>query len=342
MKEFYDTCFDEEGFLKQRSKFKWLGEGDKNTSFFHNILKCNINRQRVDAVLDDEGRWIRGIGLIDKFVGHFREFLGMDNNSMQVIPNMDTLFEKKLDNNLATDMIRVITDKEIREAMFDIDDLKAPGTDGYSSKFYKAAWSIVGNDVCRAVREFFWSGKLLKEVNSTRIILVPKVDAPKEVTDYRPIACCSPRCAMKFDIQKAYDTVDWKFLEWALIGFGFHPFMINWIMTCVSSQKFTICINGFDHGFFEGKRGLRQGDPLSPYLFTIVMEVFSLILRRKICENRNFKYHWRCQSQKITHLSFADDLLIFCHGNASSVRVVKEALDEFKLVSGLSISIPKS
>ncbi|GJS99162.1 sugar transport protein 13 [Tanacetum coccineum] len=74
------------------------------------------------------------------------------------------------------------------------------------------------------------------------------------------------------DIQKAYDTVDWAFLNSVLMGFGFHERMIAWIMECVSSTSYSICINGNLHGYFQGKRGLRQGDPLSPYLFTLVME----------------------------------------------------------------------
>ncbi|GKE43318.1 putative reverse transcriptase domain, reverse transcriptase zinc-binding domain protein, partial [Tanacetum coccineum] len=74
-----------------------------------------------------------------------------------------------------------------------------------------------------------------------------------------------PRCAFKVDIQKAYDTVDWAFLKSILIGFGFHQKMVDWIMTCVTTTTYLVCINGDLHGWFKGKRGLRQGDPLSPY-----------------------------------------------------------------------------
>ncbi|XP_023758686.3 uncharacterized protein LOC111907122 [Lactuca sativa] len=120
-----------------------------------------------------------------------------------------------------------------------------------------------------------------------------------------------PKCTIKIDIQKAYDIVDWNFLNRILKGFGFHPIMTQWIMACVSSPWFMLNFNGEDHGYFEGKRGLRQGDPLSPYLFTIVMEVFNIIL-------------------------------VFSYGNGNSARIIRDALDELKKVSGLKVSMEKS
>ena len=136
-----------------------------------------------------------------------------------------------------------------------------------------------------------------------------------------------PRCALKVDIQKAYDTVNWQFLQVILVQFGFHPIMISWIMKCVTTPSFMVSINGEFHGYFEGKRGLRQGCPLSPYLFTLVMEVFDLMLQRNISKSARFKYHWRCMEQKLTHLCFADDLMIFCYGNKSSIKVIKSSLN---------------
>ncbi|GJR02930.1 hypothetical protein Tco_0525914 [Tanacetum coccineum] len=101
------------------------------------------------------------------------------------------IFINKLTSEEALKMVRPISDSEIKNAMFEIKDSKAPGPDGYTSRFYKSAWSIVGTEVSQAVREFFLTGKLLGEVNATLISLVPKIPTPNKVSNFRPIACCN-------------------------------------------------------------------------------------------------------------------------------------------------------
>ncbi|GJR10704.1 hypothetical protein Tco_0793356 [Tanacetum coccineum] len=152
----------------------------------------------------------------------------------------------------------------------------------------------------------------------------------------------SPRCSFKVDIQKAYDTVDWRFLKEVLVHFGFHQRMIDWIMECVTTTSFSININGILHGYFKGRRGLRQGDPLSPYLFTLVMEVLTLMLQRRVRENDLFTFHRYCSKLNIINLCFADDLFLFAHGDVNSANVIMGVLNEFKGVSGLVPSLPKS
>ncbi|KAL8089620.1 hypothetical protein AgCh_039191 [Apium graveolens] len=93
-----------------------------------------------------------------------------------------------------------------------------------------------------------------------------------------------PRCAIKVDIKKAYDSVSWDFLIDALRLFGFPEKMIGWIWECISTPAYSIILNGQMHGFFRGEKGIRQGDPLSPYLFTLIMQMFSLMLKGRINE----------------------------------------------------------
>ncbi|GJR35282.1 putative reverse transcriptase domain, reverse transcriptase zinc-binding domain protein, partial [Tanacetum coccineum] len=141
---------------------------------------------------------------------------------------------------------------------------------------------------------------------------------------------------------KAYNTVDWGFLKQTLMGFGFHARMIQWIMKCVTSTSFTLSINGLLHGYFKGQRGLRQGDPMSPYLFTLIMEILTLMLQSRVREDDSFTYHRYCEKLDIINLCFTDDLFLFAHGDADSAQVIMGALDEFKLASRLTPSLPKS
>ncbi|XP_059669251.1 uncharacterized mitochondrial protein AtMg01250-like [Cornus florida] len=108
------------------------------------------------------------------------------------------------------------------------------------------------------------------------------------------------------------------------------------------SPFFIAALNGEFQGYFKGKRGLRQGDPLSPFLFVIAMDVLSSIIKNYVGRVYNFKYHWRCKDPKITRLSYADDLFLFCHGDISLVSVLKCTVDHFYTMSGLEINFSKS
>jgi len=149
------------------------------------------------------------------------------------------------------------------------------------------------------------------------------------------------RCALKIDIRKAFDTVSWEFILLGLRAIGVPNAMVRWIEVCVSTAHFSVAVNGELHGFFQSARGIRQGDPLSPYLFVLAMEGLRGVLR-EAAQDPRYHYHWRCQQESITHLCFADDLMIFCQADMDSVRVVRRALDDFADLSGLVINPEKS
>lgn len=151
----------------------------------------------------------------------------------------------------------------------------------------------------------------------------------------------SARCGLKIDISKAFDTVQWSFLLSALTALGFPSEYIVLIEKCISLASFSVQINGELAGYFNSKRGLRQGCALSPYLFFICMEVLSKLLDRAAVQ-RKFGYHPYCQDIKLTHLSFADDLLIFLDGRRSSVDGILDTFKSFAEASGLHISMEKS
>ena len=264
-------------------------------------------------------------------------------------------------------------------------------------EFFKHAWHIVKLDFVAAIASFFRSGKLLAEVNSTLITLVPKIPNPSTVADFRPIACCNVvykcitkvlanrlqaclnflvnsnqtafikgrnisenvllahelvkgyhknsglgRCTIKADLRKAYDSINWNFIIMCLIAAGCPVKFVMWIRECITNPRFSISLNGSMVGYFKGGKGLRHGDPISPYLFVIAMDAFTRLMQRKIQEPTQFKFHPYCKALRITHLSFANDLLIYTATNLPTINLVKEGLGEFKVASGLDINPSKS
>jgi hypothetical protein len=151
-----------------------------------------------------------------------------------------------------------------------------------------------------------------------------------------------PRCALKVDLMKAYDSLNWEYILHCLKCLGAPARFISWIRECITSPSFTIALNGSLVGYFHGKKGLRQGDPISPYLFVIAMEGLSLLLGDAVSSNSQFDFHPRCRELKLNHLCFADDLLIFSAASIRSVKVIKDVLDYFEQLSGLKANPSKS
>jgi len=112
-------------------------------------------------------------------------------------------------------------------------------------------------------------------------------------------------------------------------------------MMCTTSVQFSININGQQGAFFKGKRGLKQGDPLSPLLFMLAMEYLSRLFKHASL-TPGFVFHPYCKKMGLTHLLFTNDLILFCKAHSSSVRIMMEAFHPFTLCSGLKANLDKS
>lgn len=117
--------------------------------------------------------------------------------------------------------------------------------------------------------------------------------------------------------------------------------MISWIKEFISTASFSISLNGKLQGFSNCKRGLRQGEPISPYLFVLAMEYLSRSLK-DATSIHTFKYHPKCDKIGFTHLSFADDIILFSRGNVQSVTILINTLRQFVRSYGLEINLTKS
>ncbi|KAL0362130.1 UNVERIFIED_CONTAM: putative mitochondrial protein [Sesamum calycinum] len=271
--------------------------GDRNTKFFHDMVKRNATKSSILAITKTDGS-----------------------------------------------TITVVTPVEVKQAIFHISDNKAPGQDGYSACFFKRAWHIVGDQVCTTVLDFFRSGRLLRQLNHSIIAIVPKSDHYPTVADYRPISCCNViyKAIMKIIADRLAPALEQLTDRCQVLhGYSFPHIFIAWIIVCVSTSSFLVALNGSFHGFFMGKKGLRQGDPMSPALFLLCMEYFSRLIKRKTTDS-DFNFHPKREKLKITHLLFADDLMMFSRGDLPSIHILMECLQEFRDVSGLTVNTSKS
>lgn len=148
-------------------------------------------------------------------------------------------------------------------------------------------------------------------------------------------------CVMKIDISKAFDSVQWSFVLKILSALGFPVRFIHWINLCITTPSFSVQVNGDLAGYFQSSRGLRQGCSLSPYLFVLCMNVLSWKIDKAV-EERKFKLHPGCHKLSLTHLCFADELMVFVEGSKESVQGALSVFEEFEAWSGLSISLEKS
>ena len=117
---------------------------------------------------------------------------------------------------------------------------------------------------------------------------------------------------MKLDMSKAYDRVEWSFLLQLMRKMGFIPKWIHLIFECISSVSYSMLVNGEPTNFFKPTRGIRQGDPLSSYLFLLCSEGLTHLINNAVHTGKVRGYSLYRNGPKISQLFFADDSLLFC------------------------------
>lgn len=386
-------------FYKTKSRIRWLKDGDSNTKFFFKAVLAHQARNAIRYLMDGNGIKITNKAQIkDMVVSYFQHLLG--SLSLDVSPpsvtDLQALMTYRCPFALFVSLTAIPSEDEIRLTVMSMPKSKAPGPDGFPAEFLWEAWSVVGNDVLAAVKEFFVGGRMLQKFNATAITLIPKIVGADTLNQFRPISLCSTiykviarllkrkiklfidevvqrnqvgfmegrllcenvllaselvtdfhvegrisRGCLKIDLAKAYDNLSWEFVLNLLKAIDLPVKLIEWIRECISTTSFSVVVNGELHGFFKGKKGLRQGDPISSLLFVLAMDVLSKMLDEGVL-NKRFKPHPSCEAPLITHLSFTDDVLVFFDGSQESLMGILEILEEFKQLSCLSINKDKT
>ena len=148
--------------------------------------------------------------------------------------------------------------------------------------------------------------------------------------------------ALKLDFSKAYDRVEWHFLQQIMKKLGFPTDWIERVMSCVTIPSFSIMINEKSYGMIHPSRGIRQGDPLSPYLFLLCAEGFTTLLKKAESEWQ-IKGVSICRgAPKFMNLMFADDSLLFCQATRVEGKTIIEILQTYERAFGQSINLEKS
>ncbi|XP_060190555.1 uncharacterized protein LOC132619775 [Lycium barbarum] len=275
----------EEAYLRQKSGMKWFKDGDRNTRFFHSYVNGRRKKLRLTNIQNGDGEWL---------------------NTNQHVP---TVITKEHNHEL----VDLPSEEEIKSTSFGLSGDSASRADGFTGCFCQHCWNIVKEDIINMVRALFVGYELPKFITHTNLVLLPKNDIVETFFDLRLISLSNfsnkiisrvlherlvqflpllissnqsgfvkggsivknvllaqeivrdiskrtktANMVVKLDMMKAYDRVSWLFLT-----------------KVVSSNWYSVLINGKPHGFYTSSRGVKQGDPLSPILFIISAEVLS-------------------------------------------------------------------
>jgi len=267
----------------------------------------------------------------------------------------------------------------------------------HNSKSLKDLTMLHSIDIMRFVTEFYRNGKLSKGINATFIALIPKVDCPQSLNDFRPISLVGSLYKIlakllanklrqvigsviseaqsafvknrqildgilianevvdearktkkevllfKVDFEKVYDSVDWEYLDSVMGKICFPTLWRKWIKECVTTATASILVNGSPTDEFSLGRGLRQGDPLSPFLFLLAAEGLNVMMKSMV-ESSLFRGYsvGMANPLVVSHLQFADDTLLLGEKSWANIRALRAVLILFEAVSGLKVNFHKS
>ncbi|KAL0300323.1 UNVERIFIED_CONTAM: hypothetical protein Sangu_3127600 [Sesamum angustifolium] len=167
--------------------------GDQCSRIFFRKVAMRRASKRVFQIINEDGHTLTTQeDVVNEFVSFYQRLLGGDRRREFIdLRYLRPWARHVLTQEESQALVQSVTREEIKDAFFDIAEDKAPGPDGYSSGFYKAAWPVIGEEMIKAILEFFTTGRLLKQVNTTILALIPKVRAPSTVSDFRPISVCN-------------------------------------------------------------------------------------------------------------------------------------------------------
>ncbi|XP_075636927.1 uncharacterized protein LOC142609203 [Castanea sativa] len=257
----------QEIYWAQKSRISWLQHGNKNTKFFHSTASQMRRKNHIQGIKNSQRQWVEEleevvVATFDYFQTLFQA--GACDRMEECLDAVPQMVTEEMQEALSWEFIV----EDVKVTLFHIGPIKAPRTDGMNALFFQKFWHIVGDDVVIAVLDFLNNGHMLPEINHTNIVLIPKVlpyiISPTQsafvpgrlITDnvlvaYETLHTMHARkkgkkvsLALKLDVSKAYDCVEWQFLRGIMEKMGFPALWIERVISCVTTPTFSILNEG--------------------------------------------------------------------------------------------------
>ncbi|KAL0016452.1 hypothetical protein SO802_003521 [Lithocarpus litseifolius] len=348
----------EEELWALKSRLNWMVFGDRNTSFYHmSAIVRRKKKNKIQAIKNSVGEWLLDEREVMKHIRKsFMELYSTSHRQASWVFLSQTRWQLGLTKEEKSSLDGDVTDEEIKAALWSLKAYKAPGPDGLHAGFFRRYWLVVGDLVKAEINKVFENRKVPGYLNKTYVALIPKIQGPKTIRNFRPFSLRNTELihtisrkrgsvgnmAIKIDLKKAYDKLEWSFIRDTLHRANLLGRLIDIIMSCVTSVSTSILFNGGSLEESSPSRGIRQGDSLSPYLFILCIDYLGQLIAEK-CETKCWTPVKASRGGlAFSHLFFVDDIVLFAKADQINCFTIQDVLDQFCDITGQMVSESKS
>nr|GEV96995.1 putative RNA-directed DNA polymerase, eukaryota, reverse transcriptase zinc-binding domain protein [Tanacetum cinerariifolium] len=329
--------------LLQKAKIKWAIEGDESFKFFHRMLNNKFTRSRINGLFINSN-WISDPHLVTSHIFNFHKT--KFQKSSIILLTFTSIHFKSLSMSESASLDAPFTMLEIKDVVWSCGVPKT--NDPLHIKdyrpislircLYKVIAKLHANRLVKVV------GSIVSEVQTTFIKGRKIIDGPLMVNEILSWAGKNKErlFMLKVDFEKAFDTLDWDFLDLTMKQMGFSTIWRKRIQGCLDSTYASVIINGSPTKEFKIQKGLRQGNPLSPFLFIIAIEALHVSIQEAKSKNIFKGVKVRSANLDISHFQFADDALILGKWSLENGKNLCRILRCFHLASELKVNFSKS
>ncbi|KAK6162202.1 hypothetical protein DH2020_002043 [Rehmannia glutinosa] len=365
---------------KQRAKQHWYKNGDRNTSFFHAHASKRRDINHISSLTDKSGQSVSDPAAIERIIAINRirprileemaDCLTCPYSNAEVIKavkhmhpfkspgpdGMSPIFFQKywsiVGNDVTNSVLNFLNNKQLFPDMNDTHIVLLPKIKNPTlvSQFRPISLCNVAYRIASKVISNCMFPILSKIISETQSSFLPgRLISDNILVAYEIYYFMKGRTSgklglmsIKLDMSKAFDRIEWPFALAVMHSMGFPASFIGLIRLCLSTPSFSFLLNGSQFGRVLPKRGIRQADPISPYIFIICAEVFSSILQdlQEVGKIHGVKINKHAPS--VSHLFFVDDTLLYGHASIEEAKQIKFAITLFEQASGQRINFEKS